>query len=238
MKKLVLFLLTVIGSITLYAQTSTTKKSYKEIPSDRFMIQLANNYWIGANDSVSSRLKSLNRSANVYVMYDKKFKNTPNLSFAIGAGVSTSNMYFDKMNVLITSGKSKVPFIRTDTGVNFKRYKLTTAFVEIPLELKYSSNLENPNKAIKGAIGVKVGTIINAHTKGKGLRNSGGSAIAGFTEKESSKAYFNGTRISATARVGYGHFSLFGAYALTNLFKDGVAPDTKTLQIGLTITGL
>jgi hypothetical protein len=202
------------------------------------MIQLANNYWVGANDSVSSRIKSLNRSANVYVMYDKKFKNNPKFSFAIGAGVSTSNIYFDKMNVLITSGKSKVPFVRTDTGNNYKRYKLTTAFLEIPLELKFSSNVENPNKAIKGALGVKVGTLINVHTKGKGLRNSGGATISNLTEKASSKGYFNGTRISATARVGYGLFSLFGSYSLTNIFKDGVAPDTKTLQIGLTITGL
>jgi hypothetical protein len=238
MKKLVLFLFTVVASISLYAQTPAKKTNFKEIPADRFMFQVANNYWIGAADSVSSRIKSLNRSANVYVMYDKKFKNNPKFSFAIGAGIGTSNMYFDKMNVLLTSSKSKLPFVRSDTGNNFKRYKVSTAFLEIPLELKFSSNLANPNKAIKAALGIKIGTLINAHTKGKGLRNSGGATIAGFTEKASSKGYFNGTRIAATARVGYGIYSLFGSYSLTNLFKDGVAPDTKTMQIGITISGL
>ena len=238
MKKLVLFLFAVAASFTMYAQAPAKKSFAKDIPADRFMVQLANNYWIGAADSVSSRIKSINRSANVYVMYDKKFKNNPKFSFALGAGVGTSNMYFDKMNVLLTSSKSKVPFIKTDTGLNFKRYKVATAFLEIPLELRFSSNVDNPNKAIKAAIGVKIGTLINAHTKGKGLRNSGGATIAGYTEKASSKGYFNGTRIAATARVGYSYYSLFGSYALTNLFKDGVAADTKTLQIGITITGL
>ncbi len=238
MKKLVLFLFALVASLSMFAQAPAKNINYKDIPADRFMIQLANNSWIGTADSVSGRIKSLNRSANVYVMYDKKFKNNPKFSFAIGAGIGTSNIYFDKMNVLLTSSKSKLPFIRTDTGNNFKRYKVSTAYLEIPLELKFSSNAENPNKAIKAAIGVKVGTLINAHTKGKGLRNSSGAAIAGFTEKASSKGYFNGTRISATARVGYGLYSLFGSYSLTNLFKDGVAPDTKTLQIGFTISGL
>jgi hypothetical protein len=97
---------------------------------------------------------------------------------------------------------------------------------------------ETPNKSIKGAIGLKVGTLLNAHTKGRNLQNAAGTKINGFTVKESSKSYFNTTRIAATARVGYGIFSLFGAYSITNMFKDGAAADTKLVQIGFTISGL
>ena len=236
MRKLFLFLITVLVSIASFAQAKNINLNEK--PADHFMLQLANNFWSGAADSVSGRIKTLNRSANVYVMYDKKFKTNPKFSIGAGVGISVGNMYFDKMNVLIASSKNKLPFIKTDTGVNFKKYKLATAYLEIPLELRFTSNIENPNKAIKGAIGVKVGTLINAHTKGKGLRNSGGTTIAGYTEKESSKAYFNSTRISLTGRVGYGLYSVFGSYGLTNLFKDGVAPVTKTFQIGIAISGL
>jgi len=58
------------------------------------------------------------------------------------------------------------------------------------------------------------------------------------TVKENSKSYFNTTRLAATARVGYGNFSLFGAYSLTGIFKDGIAPDIKGMQIGLAFSGL
>jgi hypothetical protein len=44
--------------------------------------------------------------------------------------------------------------------------------------------------------------------------------------------------LAATARVGYGNFTLFGAYDLSGIFKDGVAANMKSLQIGLTISGL
>lgn len=238
MRKLFLFLLTIAVSAASIAQVVPKKSTITEKSADHFMIQLGGNFWSGAADSVSSRLKGFNRSVNVYAMYDKKFKGNPKLSLGIGVGVGVANAYFNKMNVNITNNKNILPFVRTDTGNNFKKYKLATAYLEIPLELRFSSNPQNPNKSIKAALGIKVGTLINAHTKGKGLRNSGGSSIAGYTEKQSSKAYFNGTRIALTARAGYGLYSVFGSYSLTNLFKDGVAPATKTFQIGIAISGL
>lgn len=206
--------------------------------ADHFMIQFAANFWNGTADSVDNYIKGFNRSANVYVMLNKPFKSSPKFSAAIGIGVGTANMYFDKMEVNITANKPKLPFIRTDTGNNFKKYKLSTAYLELPVELRFTARPETPNKSIKGAIGFKVGTLLNPHTKAKNLRNAGGAKLNENTFKASSKSYFNTTRISATARAGYGLFSLFGSYSITNLFKDGVAPDIKPFQIGLSISGL
>ena len=115
---------------------------------------------------------------------------------------------------------------------------MATAFLEIPLELRFMAKPATPNKSIKGAIGVKVGTLVNAHTKGKNLETAGGTKLNGFTNKVSTRSYFNSTRLGITARAGYGLFSLFGTYHITNIFKDGVAPDTKLIQVGLTISGL
>jgi Outer membrane protein beta-barrel domain len=222
-----------------FSQTTGKKeKSITDRAADHFMFQVGTNVWTGTADSVKNYIKGFNRSANVYVMYDKQFKNSPKFSIAAGLGIGTSNIYFKKMEVDITANKSKLPFVRTDTGFNYKKYKLATAYLEIPLELRFTADPSNPNKSIKAAIGVKLGTLLNAHTKGKTLQNSAGTKINGLTEKENSKAFFNTTRIAATARLGYGIFSLYGAYSLTSLFKDGVAPDTKLVQIGLTISGL
>ena len=241
MRKLPVVVFALLVSATAFSQTATTAK--KTVPlvnraADHFMLQLATNFWNGTPDSISKYQKGFNRSANVYVMFDKAFKSNQKFSGAIGVGVSTANMYFDKMEVKIGAFNSELPFIRTDTGNHFKKYKLSTAYLEAPLELRFMSNPANPNKSFKGAVGIKIGTLVNVHTKGKLLENSAGTKLNGFIVKESTRQYFNGTKLTATARVGYGIFTLFGAYGLTNVFKDGVAADVKAVQVGLTISGL
>jgi hypothetical protein len=56
--------------------------------------------------------------------------------------------------------------------------------------------------------------------------------------KESSKRFFNKNRLSGMVRVGYGHFSLFGSYQFTPLFKEGGGPVVRPFSIGLTLSGL
>ena len=244
MRKLLAVILALTTFTTAFAQEdptqATPKKTYKitNRAGDHFMLQLATNAWDGTADSVKDYLKGFNRSANVYMMFNKPFKGNPKLSLGLGIGIGTSNIYFDKMNVQISSTKSNLPFIRTDTGSYYKKYKLSTTYAEIPLELRYTANPANPNKSLKAAVGVKIGTLLGAHTKAKDLKNSAGTTLNSATVKESSKSYFNTTRFAATARVGYGLFSLFGSYNITNIFKDGVAPETKLIQVGITISGL
>jgi len=205
---------------------------------DHFMLQLASNHWMNSPDSISSHSKGLNRSANVYLMFDKPFKGDQRFSAAIGVGVGTSNIYFKKMIVEIGSAQPKLPFVAVDSANHYKKFKLSTAYLEVPVELRFTANPEQPMKTIKFALGAKVGTMLNAHTKGKILLDANNKTLNNFTEKVSTKSYFNTTKLAATARVGYGNFTLFGAYNFTSIFKDGVAPDVKLLQVGLTISGL
>ena len=41
-----------------------------------------------------------------------------------------------------------------------------------------------------------------------------------------------------TARIGIGNFSLYGAYQLTSLLKDGAGASIKPFEFGLCISGL
>ena len=249
MRKIILsaLMLATLGTVQAQVDTSSqavsvpkTKKTYNiaNRAGDHLMVQLAMNHWLGTPDSIDSHIGGFQRSANVYVMMDKPFKGNPQFSVALGVGIGTSNIYFKKMEMDIKSTNPVLPFVATDSMNNFKKYKLATAFLEAPLELRYTANPETPMKSIKAAIGIKVGTILNAHTKGKNLRNKSGQALSSYTVKESSRAYFSGTRLAATARVGYGNFTLFGTYHFTPVFKDGVAEDIKLLQFGLTLSGL
>lgn len=238
MKKIVLLLLASLSVFTLAAQTKKKMGGFTSQTGDHFMVQLTSDHWMGTPDSIKSHMKGLARGLNVYVMLDQRFKSNPHFSVAFGLGVGSSSMYFKNMSIDVKSKTNKLPFNNLDTLNHFKKYKLSTAFLEVPLELRFSSNPENDGKSIKAAIGVKVGTLLNVHTKGKSLQDASGKVINSYTAKETGKGFFNSTRIAATARVGYGNFSLAASYQLNNIFKDGVAADIKLFQIGLCISGL
>lgn len=240
MKKIVLAFISLLAVTAVAAQNNNplNKVNLAGRAGDHLMIQLATDHWTGAPDSISSHLKGLSRGANIYIMMNKPFKNNPRLSAAFGVGVGTSNMYFKTLKVDITSTKTILPFTSLDSTDRFKKYKLTTAYLEIPVELRFTDNPEKNNKSFKAALGIKVGTLLNVHTKGKNLQNKTNGNVNSFTEKENSKRYFNSTRLSVTGRIGLGNFSLFGSYQINNLLKNGVGPDIKPFQVGLCLSGL
>ncbi len=230
MKKYIIIVVLAAVSINSYAQTKTSKKKFELTarPSDHFMLQLSSDRWMGAPDSISSHRKGTSRGANIYFMLDKVFKTNPHFSVAFGLGFGTSHLFFNKMSVDITGATPILGFNNLDAAPKYSKYKVSTTYLELPVELRYFSNPEKINKSFKLALGVKAGILLNAHSKGKG----------DYTEKLSSKSYYNSSRLVGTARIGYGYLSLFGAYNLTSIFKDKVAEDMKLLQIGITISGL
>lgn len=242
MRKFLAIVITLIAFIPAFSQTSPpkNKKNFNlgSRAGDHFMLQFSRDSWTGAADSVSDRIKGFSKGFNAYLMLDLPFKGAQQFSAGIGIGVGTSSIGFKKTIVDLTSQTPVLPFIPVDTVDHFKKFKLATSYAEIPVELRFTSNPSTPGKTFKAAIGLKVGTLLNAHTKGKTLQNGSGTTINNYIQKISSKSYFNSTRLAATARIGYGYFSIFGAYNITTMFKDGVAPDTKLLQLGLTISGL
>lgn len=241
MKKIAFLLLALI-SLTVASAQLKPKKDWSKVRIDRagdhLIVQLSYDNWSGKPDSIKNRLKGLSRGFNFYVMLNKPFKTDPRWSVGFGVGVSTSGMYFKNTNVGLTSSSSLLPFTNLDSSSHFKKYKLATTFLEAPIELRYTFDPENEGKSWKVAVGVKVGTMLNAHIKGKTFVNSSGNTLNAYTEKESKNLFFNATRLAATARVGIGHFSLFGAYSITSFLKEGAGPAMHPYQIGLAISGL
>ena len=116
---------------------------------------------------------------------------------------------------------------------DYSKYKITTAYLEAPFELRYFENRDNRNKGFKAAIGLRAGLLVGAHTKG--VVKVDGSKVA---EKINTRRYLEKWRFSATARIGWGNFSLFGSYNLNALFAQGSGPDVTPYSMGLCITGL
>ncbi|OSZ81134.1 hypothetical protein CAP36_07825 [Chitinophagaceae bacterium IBVUCB2] len=241
MKKILLLSICAFFSISLLAQeTPATPKKKEKIDlsnrsNDHFLIQLGYLGWSGIPDTINT--SGFSKTINVYFMFDFPFKTNPHLSMAFGPGIASDHMLFTKTNVGIKDLTPTLRFTNVGDTNNFKKTKLATVYLEAPVEFRYAAN-PLTGKGIKAAIGVKVGTLINAHTRNAKLQNKSGSDINDYVMKEASKNFFNKVRLSAMARVGAGHFSLFGSYSFSPLLKDGSGPEIRPFSIGLTLSGL
>jgi Outer membrane protein beta-barrel domain len=224
------------------AKPDFSKLNLSNRANDHFMIQVGYDGWANKPDSV--RTTGIGRHFNMYVMLDKPFKTDPRFSVGLGAGVGSSNIYFEKTIVKLAStapsATRQVVFDNVSDTNNYKKFKLANAWLEAPVELRFVKNPFNSNKSFKIAVGAKVGFLVSATAKGKNLQTQAGNSIYGnkYISKEKERSFFNSTRLAATMRVGYGPFTLYGAYSVLNLFKDGNGPAVKPYSIGLTISGL
>lgn len=236
MKKILGFLLLSLALQTNAQEEKKAKPDYKKLDltkraSDHFMFQFGVAGW-GKPDNITT--KSFNRSGNVYFLFDFPFKSDPRLSVAVGPGVGTDNIYFEKMTVDLKA-RTGATFTR-DTITKYKKHKLSTAYLEAPLELRFSTKPDNMNSGWKFALGIKVGTLLDAKTKSKVDLDA--NAAGGYFQKIKDKRYFNSTRFAATARVGYGNFSVFGSLTATDFFKEGFGPDVRPFTVGVVLSGL
>jgi hypothetical protein len=117
---------------------------------------------------------------------------------------------------------------------------VTTIYVQLPVELRYYTNPENPSKSWKYAAGLKVGTLLKSYTKSKDYVNGAGNSVYGksYIEKRSANRFFGATNIELTGRVGYGMISFDMGYQLTGVLRDGFGPVMNKVSAGITISGL
>ena len=187
------------------SSTDFPKKMRRSQPSDHVLIQFGSDSWMNKSDSART---DGGKHFNFYLMTDKPFKTNPKFSVAYGIGLGTSNIYFNKTFVDVKSNANRLPFTNVEATNHFSKFKVTEIFFELPVELRYTFNPTNYAKSWKFAVGAKVGTLIKAYTKGKDLQDKTGASIYGpsYIEKQYSKKFFNGTRLSVTGRIGYGNF--------------------------------
>ncbi len=224
-------LLSIIVNAQEVENTDKPASSISRPSRDFFMLQFNYEGWANKPDSIQSG--GFNRGANFYLCYDFPIPKS-NFSFAAGIGVGTANIYFNNQQLILSDTGalgSQVRFVPEQ--LDYKKFKLTTAYLEAPLELRFFGNRENRNKGFKAAIGLRVGTLIGAHTKGR--RTVEGNK---FIDKENTKRYLESYRFAGTLRLGWGNFSLMGTYNLNNLYKKGAGPQVTPFSFGICISGL
>ncbi len=245
MKKLVLVIIVFVSAYTTNAQdtlskprTNWSKIDLSNRANDHFMLQFGIDGWNGTNDSINT--SGFSRHFNFYLLFDKPFKANPKFSIAYGAGLGSSNIFFSNTYIDLKSVTATLPFKNVASTNHYAKYKLSTLFLEVPVEFRYVSNAVQPDKGMKAAIGAKLGTLLSAHTKGKDLQDSTGQSIYGNTyiQKEYNRRFLNTVRFAVTGRIGIGNVSLDGSYQVTGFLKQGTGPTINPWAFGITLSGL
>ncbi len=212
----------------------TPKTTYKKPSKDYVMFQIGYHNWL-LNTQADSiiNLRKRGHDINLYFCYDFSLSKNNGISFAAGAGVASSNVYLSNQKISLKDTFLK--FTPLDSNLNSRRYKLSSNYLEFPFELRFFGNPENRNRGLKIALSFKIGTLINFHTKN--VYSSLGSVVK---DKEISRKFHQSWRITPGVRIGWGNFTMYGNYQLSDVFKPGLDQGTgmTPYSIGFCLSGL
>ncbi|HYJ63034.1 MAG TPA: outer membrane beta-barrel protein [Parafilimonas sp.] len=253
MKKIFLLFLLIASAFIAKSQTIDTTQQIISTPSpkrdwskldlstranDHFMVQYGVDGWPSLPDSINT--SGFSRHFNAYLMIDKPFRTSPKFSIAFGVGIGSSNIFFSNTYINLKSNTPTLPFTNVSEDNHFNKFKLSTAYLEVPLELRFVTNPAQPDKGFKVALGIKGGLLLSAHTKGKDFIDSSGRSVYDpkYISKEYEKKFINNTRFALTGRIGFGHISLDGSYQVSSFLKAGTGPTINPYSVGITLSGL
>lgn len=231
MKKSVVLLFVLCSTQLLHSQENETKvETIKQTVegkkgADRAVIDLHFDNWFHQIKDFETEWFS--RGVNFYLMYDVPFGTSP-ISFSIGGGVANSNIYHNSLIAYDTA--NVISFVKWDS--TYKKNKISTSFLEVPVELRFRSKPSSPTKSVKVGLGFKGGYLIDSHTKVKfkeGKRK---------VFKEKGIANLNKWRYGPTFRLGYGPVSVYGFYNMATFFNSNDGPTANPFSIGLSINAL
>lgn len=118
---------------------------------------------------------------------------------------------------------------------SFGKSKIAMNYIDVPVELRYYTNKNNFSRGFRAALGLKAGILYSSFTK---IRYED-AATDDRMVKDRQNLGLNRFRYGVNARVGFGGFSFFGYYELSDKFEFAPAGglDTRTLTIGISLTG-
>lgn len=229
LKKSVLFVLFAAACVAANGQEEKQRKGRPDIPGT-FLIDLGFNFPT-EKESFNTGIWG-SRTLNIYYQYDKQLFNSK-FSIHPGIGFGLERYKFNNSRTLgfVNDTISMVPI----TGASVRKSQLITNYLDVPVELRFSTNPNDPARSFKIAVGFKAGILLDSFTKVK-------STVDGNKQKVKDKQDFdlNQFRYGVTFRVGAGNFNLWSYYSLSPLFTNGLGVDQteiRNFSIGISLTG-
>ena len=201
------------------------------------------------------------RTLNIYYQYDlrlfkSKFSLHPGLGVGMerfklqdfqqpnGNGTTTSrriaaltldelgNTRFADAVFVIYDGDS-LNSINTSLTYSTKKSMMIANYLDIPLELRFTTNPDNPNRSFRFAVFGRVGVLFDSGNKIK-YNDDGENRVM----KNKQRFNLSPIRYSAGVKFGIGAFQVFGYYNINTLWEAGRGPDqteARSYTIGLSL---
>lgn len=227
MKKLTILTASFVFALSAIATPpDSTKADVKKKPAaakDRILIGGGFANWLNAPAGVKVKFAG-SRSFDAAVMYDQPLGNSP-ISLAIGLGFSAQNISTNAQFKIdsVTGNTSLVPYADSVYS-DIKRNKISTSYLTVPFELRFRSKPDKAYRRWNIAAGFKFGLLVQSHFKYE-------------DSNVKTKTYpvdnLNLLNYGPTFRFGYGQVSLYGYYALSNVFENGKGPWVTPFNFGL-----
>jgi len=181
------------------------------------------------------------RTLNIYYYYDYQLGNSKfSVHPGFGLGLERYKFSNDRTLGYIAGPSSAYDTLRMvpvsdvlPSASSIKKTGLITNYIDVPLEVRYSTNPDDPGRSFKVSLGFKFGVLYDSFTKIKYREN-------GETKKIKDKQNYNlnPIRYGVLFRIGAGNFSAYANYTLSPLFEKGNGPDGAEINnftVGLTL---
>ncbi|NAS10400.1 porin family protein [Poritiphilus flavus] len=216
MRGLTVFLALLL-SYGLHSQQSDSLDN--EYLEDQFYVGITYNFLLGKPDGVS--LRNLSYGLQGGFIKDIPLSPLRNIGLGIGLGYAVNSYY---TNLVASETADGFEYAIVDDNDNpFKRNKIETHLIEMPIEFRWRNSTAADYKFWRVYAGIKLGYIVGSRSK-----------FVSDTLKDS--FYNTDTRnfqYGLMLNFGYNTFNIHAYYALNDLFDDGVtALDGQ--EVGLT----
>ncbi|MGY8913671.1 MAG: porin family protein [Flavobacteriales bacterium] len=220
-------LLFLIGIITVQgwsqeaALSAVEDENYLE---DQFYLGVTYNLLLNKPTDITQR--NLSYGIMGGIIKDIPLNDDRNFGLGIGVGYALNSYY---TNLFAEEVNGDISYSGLTSSDNFKRSKLETHVIEIPLEIRWRNSNAIDYKFWRVYAGAKLGYIFEGRSK---FVDDNGKT--GFSNSDIKKLQYG-----LMFNVGYNTWNIHVYYALSKLLEDGVTLDTlepievKPLRIGI-----
>jgi hypothetical protein len=218
------YLVLILGfTINLCAQQNSEVEDLKYL-EDQFYLGITYNLILNKPEGVTQSNFSYGLQGGI--IKDIPLNSGRNVGIGIGLGYAYNSYY---TNLFVNETDTGFEYTILDSDVSYKRNKLDTHVIELPIEFRWRTSTPSDYKFWRVYAGMKLGYIVGSRSK-----------YVSNTEKIS---FYNtdtrNFRYGVMLNFGYSTFNVHVYYALSNLFNDNVTNvegtpiEFRPLRIGI-----
>jgi hypothetical protein len=152
------------------------------------------------------------------------------VNLVTGLGLEMNNYRFEKNYKLLPD--SSVICAAYDSTLNYKKNKLVTVFLNVPLLLQFDTKQNKHGKTFHVSFGLIGGVRIDSHTKQAYSEES-----VDYKPKTHDDFNLSKFRYGFMARIGYGKLDIYATYAMNSMFNNYEGPQLYPISAGITLAG-